>query len=166
MNEPGERQKSINAGHVDHVCFAYKTVDSQDKARQEFSTLLGLNDWDDMVVVKRNLRVLISWGGGLELIAPIGPGSILDAYFEKNSPGFYSLAFGVDTLEKAMEHFEQHGRVSKRTTGQHEQPSLMERFDVFKQSLVEGPVGGVKLILAEHRGFHPKASVEAASGKS
>ena len=149
-----DKDRALNVGRIDHVAFAFSTTDRQDQACQEFSELLGIDDWDEVLAPERQLRVLMSWGACIELVAPLGPGSILDEFIEKNGEGFFTMVFGVEKLEDTVAHVEKLGRTTRRTGGH---PSLSQRFDVFKQSIVEERVtGGMRLILSEHRGFTPK----------
>lgn len=149
-----DKDKAINVGRVDHVAFAFSSTERQDQACKEFSELVGLDDWDEVLAPERNLRVLMSWGGCIELVAPTGPGSILDEFLAKNGEGFFSLVFGVEKLEDACAKVERLGRSTRRTGGH---PSLSQRFGVFKQSIIEERLtGGMRLILSEHRDFTPK----------
>jgi hypothetical protein len=149
-----DKDRALNVGRIDHVAFAFSSPERQDQACQEFSQMLGLDDWDEVLAPERSLRVLMSWGGCIELVAPTGPGSILDEFLEKNGEGFFTLTFGVEKLEDACAHVERLGRSTRRTGGH---PSLSQRFDVFKQSIIEERLtGGMRLVLSEHRGFTPK----------
>lgn len=149
-----DKDRALNVGRVDHVAFAFSSPERQDQVCKEFSDLLGIDDWDEVLAPERALRVLISWGACIELIAPTGPGSIMDDFLAEHGEGFFSLVFGVEKLEEAVAHVEALGRTTRRTGGH---PSLSQRFGTFKQSLIEERLtGGMRLILSEHRNFTPK----------
>jgi hypothetical protein len=142
-------------GHVNHVCFAYASAESQENARREFSQLLEIDDWDEMTTDPgRKLRVFISWKSGIELIAAMGPGSLIDEHLAKHGEGFYSLSVGVADLDASMARINALGRETRRTGGH---PDQKQRWEVAEQASIIGPVGGIKLIVGEHRGYKPKS---------
>jgi 4-hydroxyphenylpyruvate dioxygenase-like putative hemolysin len=140
--------ESKSVGRVDHVCFIYSSVERQNAASEEFGALLGVNDWHEMESPSRKLRVLMSWNGGIELIAPTEPNSYLDNHLARHGEGFYSFAFGVENLDDAVESLEAQGRTAARTEGH---PESRARFAVARQAVIGGPVGGHKVIISEFK---------------
>jgi hypothetical protein len=139
-------------GRVNHISFVYASPERQEAARDEFTSLLGVNDWDEVVAPDRRIRVFMSWDSGLELLCPTGPGSILEDHLERHGEGFYSLVMAVPDMEESLLRLKEHGRepvyVRSPTYGH-----VLERFDSYRSALL-GDVGGIRLVLGEYR---PKA---------
>jgi Glyoxalase/Bleomycin resistance protein/Dioxygenase superfamily len=138
---------------VNHVSFVYATPEHQEAARDEFTSLLGISDWDEVLAPDRGIRVFMSWDSGLELMCATRPGSILEEYLERHGEGFYSLVMAVRDMDESLRRLKEHGRdpvyVRSPTYGH-----VLERFDSFRSALL-GDVAGIRLVLGEYR---PKVS--------
>jgi hypothetical protein len=140
-------------GRVNHISFVYASPERQEAARDEFTSLLGVNDWNEVVAPDRGIRVFMSWDSGLELLCPTAPGSILEDHLERHGEGFYSLVMAVPDMDESLLRLKENGRepvyVRSPTYGH-----ILERFDSYRSALL-GDVGGIRLVLGEYR---PKAS--------
>jgi hypothetical protein len=149
---------SQSVGRVDHVTFAYRSPERLDAARDDFASLLGIDDWEEIDAPDLHLRMLMSWGSGLELMCATGPGSMIDEYLEHHGDGFFGLVIGVADLDDALSRFREHGReplfVSNATY-----PHVLARFDSFRSATL-GDVGGIRTVLGE---YQPKGSAPAGS---
>lgn len=139
-----------NVGRVDHVALIYRNRDNLEKAKQEFTTLLGVTDWEDMGEVYGRVHVVVSWQSGLELIFPTRPDPALDHHLATKGEGFFSLIFGVADLDEAV------ARVLKAGGIAHPHPDTpaqtFQTFEVAREAVL-GQVGGINLTLGE---FKPK----------
>ena len=143
----------VHVGHVDHVCLACRSAENQGNARREFSELLGIDNWDEMNTDQsRKLWVCISWKSGIELTDAPGPGSAIDEHLQKHGEAF--------TVCPPVADHEESWRGSRPWAGP---PSgraaipIRSTWEVAEQASIVGPVGGIKLIVGEHRGYKPKA---------
>ena len=139
-----------NAGRIDHIVLIYRTPESQEAARQEFSALLGIDDWDDLGEVYERLRVFVSWGSGIELIRPTKPDPTFDSHLARHGDGFYCVVFGVADLEKASAWIANLGSTPSPLPRPPE--AVFDTFEVAREASV-GEVGGINLTLGE---FKPK----------
>lgn len=139
-----------NVGRIDHVVMIYRTQESQEAARKQFSALLGIDDWDDMGEVYESVHVIVSWGSGLELIRPTRPGSgsNFDQHLAAHGEGFYSLVFGVADLDQAMAHVAKQGASAYALPRPPE--SIFDTFDVAREAII-GEVGAIHLTLGEFK---------------
>jgi hypothetical protein len=150
MGSTGRGSQSV--GRVDHVTFAYRTPERLEAARDELTSLLGVDDWEEIDAPDLRLRMLMSWDSGLELLCATGPGSMLEEQFERHGEGFFGLVIGVADLDDALQRFKEHGReplfVSNATY-----PHVLARFESFRSATL-GDVGGIRTVLGE---YEPKA---------
>jgi hypothetical protein len=149
--EGGPGRQSV--GRVDHVTFAYRSPESLKAARDEFRTLLGVDDWEAIDAPDLHLRMLMSWGSGLELMCATAPGSMIEEHLEQHGEGFFGLVIGVANLDDSLRRFREHGREPVFVSSASYE-HVRERFDSFRSALL-GDVGGIRLVLGEYR---PKGS--------
>jgi len=139
------------AGAIDHVGFAYATIDAREDARRAFASVFDLDDWMDVGVVYELVKVNVSWSSGIELICPAEPGGQIP-FMDRDvdTDGFNVLVFGVDDLDAEVERLRQRGY----------EPILLPRvpdivfelYDVSREAYL-GQIGSVATILGE---FAPK----------
>jgi hypothetical protein len=141
-----------NVGRLDHIILLYRNRENQESARQKFSALLGVDDWDEVGEGSEGIYILISWKSGLELICPTREVAAFERHLAAHGEGFYCLVFGVADLGRAMEHI---AKISGRAPYALGDPpsKVFEKFDIAREAVV-GEVGGMRLMLGE---FKPKA---------
>lgn len=149
----GSETDRRNVGRVDHVILLYRNRENQERARQQFTTLLGIDDWQDVGEGGEGIYILISWASGIELICPTRQVPTFERHLATHGEGFYCLVFGVASLEQAMAHIAQISGRAPRALGDPPRP-VFDRFEVAREAFV-GDVGGLRLMLGE---FKPKAS--------
>lgn len=141
----GDRQ---NVGRIDHIVLAYRDRASQDRAREEFTRQLGVDDWEDLGDLDDvKLRIWISWQAGLELICPTGPGSFVDDHLARHGEGFFSMVFGVADLPSAMKRVEDGGGKSIPLAAV-PPPGALRRYTVTREAVV-GEIGRINVLLGE-----------------
>jgi hypothetical protein len=136
-----------NAGRIDHIILLYRTRESQEQARQSFTGMLGVDDWDDLGEASEGLYILISWRSGIELVCPTRAVGTFERHLAAHGEGFYCLVFGVADLEQAVENVARlNGRVPRLLS---DPPAkVLERFSVAREAFV-GEVAGLRLMLGE-----------------
>lgn len=139
--------KRRNAGRIDHIILLYRTRESQDRARQSFTDLLGIDDWDELGEASEGLYIIISWRSGIELVCPTRPVGTFERHLAAHGEGFYCLVFGVADLEQAVANVE---RLSARAPRVLNEPpaKVQERFLMAREAVV-GEVAGLRLMLGE-----------------
>ena len=148
MSVVGEQHAARqDAGRIHHIVLAYRDAARQLAARQRFTEILGIDDWVDLGVIEAgHVAVVVSWSSGLELLAPTGPGSILDDHLAAHGEGFYSLVFGVDDLEASVDRAKAAGTSVYRLPRPPER--AFERFTVAREAVL-GEIGAIDVILGE-----------------
>jgi 4-hydroxyphenylpyruvate dioxygenase-like putative hemolysin len=147
----------LNVGRIDHIVLAYQNRENLDKAREEFSALLGVEDWEDLGEIEEvRLQIWISWKAGLELICPTGAGSFVDEHLSSHGEGFFSMVFGVADLSRAMERVKDRGgnAVALAATPP---DGAVRRYAVTREAVL-GKVGGIEVLLGEFSLRHPEGS--------
>lgn len=137
-----------NVGRVDHVVLVYRNHENLKKAQQEFSTLLGIDDWDDFGEVFGRVHMVASWQSGIELIFPTKPDPAFDQHLATRGEGFFSLIFGVADLEQAMAQILKQGGTA--IAHPHSPEQVYRTFEVAKEAVV-GMVGGVNVTIGEFK---------------
>lgn len=144
----GVRAPRLNVGRIDHIVLAYRDRASQARARDEFSRLLGVDDWEDLGEIEEvKLAIWISWQAGLELICPTAPGSFADEHLARHGEGFFSMVFGVEDLPAAMKRVEEGGgnAIPLAATPP---PGAIRRYAVTREAIV-GEIGAIPVLLGE-----------------
>lgn len=144
-----------NAGRIDHIVMIYHTRESQEAARQQFSALLGIDDWEDLGEVYESVHVIVSWGSGLELLRPTRADSTFEQYLAMHGEGFYCLVFGVADLDQAMARIVAHGGAPSPFPRPPE--AVFDTFEIAREAVV-GEVGGIHLVLGEFKPIPPQTS--------
>jgi len=136
-----------NAGRIDHIILIYRTRESQEQARQSFTELLGVDDWDEIGEASEGLYIFISWRSGLELVCPTRAVGTFERHLAGHGEGFYCLVFGVASLDQAIANI---ARLNGRPPRELPDPpaAVMERFSVAREAFV-GEVSGLRLMLGE-----------------
>jgi len=136
-----------NAGRIDHIILIYRTRESQEQARQSFTELLGVDDWDEIGEASEGLYIFISWRSGLELVCPTRAVGTFERHLAGHGEGFYCLVFGVASLDQAIANI---ARLNGRAPRELPDPpaAVMERFSVAREAFV-GEVSGLRLMLGE-----------------
>lgn len=138
----------LNVGRIDHIVLAYANRENLDRARGEFSALLGVEDWEDLGELPDvKLRIWISWQAGLELICPTGPGSFADEHLAKHGEGFFSMVFGTADLARAMQRVDRNGGHAVGLAAV-PPPGALRRYAVTREAVV-GEVGRIPVLLGE-----------------
>jgi hypothetical protein len=140
-----------NVGRIDHVILIYRTRESQEAARQKFSALLGIDDWDEVGEAAEGIYIFISWTSGIELVCPTREVPAFERHLSTRGEGFYAMVFGVADMKAAIERIEAFGGRAPYALPP-PPASVMDKFDVVREVVV-GDVGGIRLMLGE---FKPK----------
>jgi len=137
-----------NVGAIDHLVLAYRNVERQAEAKEQFSALLGLDDWDDLGELdEAGVRVFVSWSSGLELLAPTRAESMIEHHLAERGEGLFSLVVGVADLDTAVEQVRSAG--GKAVYFPPVPAKVAARFAVAREALVVDKVGGLTLVLGE-----------------
>jgi catechol 2,3-dioxygenase-like lactoylglutathione lyase family enzyme len=151
--ETNETSPRRNVGAIDHLVLAYADVRRQAEAKEEFSAVLGMDDWDDLGELdEAGVRVFVSWSSGLELLAPTGSDSIIARHLAERGEGLFSVVVGVADLDAAVEVVR--GSGGKAVYFPPPPAKIAARFAIAREALVVGKVGGLALVLGE---FAPRA---------
>jgi hypothetical protein len=142
-----DKAKRRNVGRIDHIILLYRTRESQEQARQSFSELLGVDDWDEIGEASEGLYIFISWRSGIELVCPTRPVGTFERHLAAHGEGFYCLVFGVANLAQAIANVERLKGRAPRALGD-PPPKVLERFCVAREAVV-GEVAGLRLMLGE-----------------
>jgi hypothetical protein len=140
-----------NVGRIDHVILLYRNRENQERARQQFGALLGIDDWQEVGEGDEGIYILISWASGIELICPTREVPTFERHLATHGEGFYCLVFGVASLEQATAHIKQIVGRAPRALGDPPRP-VFDRFEIAREAFV-GDVAGLRLMLGE---FKPK----------
>jgi 4-hydroxyphenylpyruvate dioxygenase-like putative hemolysin len=138
-----------NVGRIDHIILLYASRESQERARQSFTAMLGIEDWDEVGEGSEGIYILISWKSGIELICPTREVPAFQRHLATHGEGFYSLVFGVADLDQAMAHVKQLSGRAPYALGD-PPPKVFERFDIAREAIV-GELGGIRVMLGEFR---------------
>ena len=136
-----------HVGRIHHTLFIYQNRENQLKARDEFSSVLKIDDWQEVGEVPEGLSVLISWSSGIELVFPVIDNPAYQKHLDKFGEGFYGMVFGVEDLASSVEHIEKVTGKAPFILKETPKP-VYEVFDVAKEAVV-GSLGGVKVLLGE-----------------
>jgi len=152
MATPREQQVDsadrLNVGRIDHIVLAYRDRESLDRVRSQFSTLLGVDDWEELgEIAEVRLHIWISWRAGLELICPTSEGSFIDEHLATHGEGFFSMVFGVADLQSAMTRVTHHGGDAIALLATPPKGAL-RRYAVTREAVV-GEIGGIHVLLGE-----------------
>jgi hypothetical protein len=156
---PDRRVERRNVGRIDHIILLYRNRESQDDARQKFTDLLGIDDWDEIGEGSEGIYIWISWGSGIELICPTREVPAFDKHLAAHGEGFYALVFGVASLEQAMSHIKRLTGRAPHALGTAPAP-VYDKFEIANEAVV-GVVGGMRLMLGE---FKSKNTLNSAGG--
>jgi hypothetical protein len=100
---------TVNCVH--HVVWCVK-AESLPRVRAYCEEGLGLS-MEDLDLPDLGIHVLISWDGGIEIMAPTYPSGTLVAsaneFLESRGEGVYSVVFNVASLEDAVERLQAQG---------------------------------------------------------
>lgn len=138
-----------NVGRIDHSVFIYRNEESQKKAREHFSTILGIDDWDELVEADQGVHIFISWNSGIELICPTKPIPAYERHLDKQGEGFYAMVFGVADLDEAMVYIEKIEGCKVQPLG----PApcgVFNKFDIVREAII-GKIGGVRVMIGEFK---------------
>jgi hypothetical protein len=138
-----------NVGRIDHIILLYRNRESQENARQKFSALLDINDWDEVGEGDEGIYIFISWSSGIELLCPTREVPAFERHLAAHGEGFYCMVFGVADLDQAIAHIGQMTGRRPRALGA-SPARVMEKFDVAREAMV-GEVGGLRLMLGEFK---------------
>ena len=138
-----------NVGRIDHVILLYRNRENQERARQKFTALLGIDDWDEIGEGSEGVYIIISWKSGIELMCPTKEIPVFERHLEKHGEGFYSLVFGVSNMDQAMDHIKHAGGGTPYVLGAPPE-GVFRKFDVVREAIV-GDVGGIRLMLGEFK---------------
>jgi hypothetical protein len=138
-----------NVGRVDHIILLYRNRENQDSARQKFTELLGIDDWDEVGEGDEGIYIWISWTSGIELVCPTREVPAFEKHLAAHGEGFYSLVFGVGDLDQAVAHIKQISGRAPHLLGP-APVKVYEKFDIAREAIV-GVVGGMRLMLGEFK---------------
>lgn len=145
---PKDTRQRQNVGRIDHIVMAYASRENLARAREEFSQLLGVDDWEDLGDLDDvKLSIWISWKAGLELICPIGPGSFVDDHLAKHGEGFFEMVFGTADLASAMERVNRSGGRAIALDVVPPEPAVRQ-YAVTREAIV-GEIGKINVLLGE-----------------
>ena len=96
----------MKAKGVNRVLIAVRDVE---EASKRYSSLLGIRFWDAGVQEDFGVRAMVSWEGGVELIAPLDTDSRVARFLEKNGESIYGVAFNVTDIDRAVTAARQKG---------------------------------------------------------
>ncbi len=111
---------------VDRVVIAVRDIKA---AAKRYSELLDISFWDGGIRRDYGLRAMISWEGGIELIAPLDDNSMVAKFIESKGEGLFGVIFKVDDIEKSKARAKTKGF---RVTGDVD-TGLPQGFKVFKE---------------------------------
>ena len=92
-----------------HVVFCVRP-ENQERAA-DFWRELGL-EFDEILLPELNLRVLLSWEAGIEIISPTGDhpaAAVFTTFLAERGEGVYSVVVGVPEHATAVEIARRHG---------------------------------------------------------
>ena len=136
-----------NVGRIDHIILLYRNRENQQAARQKFTALLGIDDWQLVGEGDEGVDIVISWKSGIELMTPTRVVPAFERHFATHGEGFYCLVFGVMDLDQAIAH-------AKKITGRDPYVlppapgAVFDKFDVAREAMV-GEIAGVRLMFGE-----------------
>jgi hypothetical protein len=87
---------------VDRIILLYRNRENQESARQKFTELRGIDDWDEVGEGDEGIYTQISWTSGIELVCPTREVPAFETHLAAHGEGFYSLVFGVGDLGQAV----------------------------------------------------------------
>ena len=149
LSKQNETNGRNNVGRIDHSVLIYRNRENQEKARQQFSLLLSIDDWVDYGEMKvEGVHPVVSWKAGLELIYPIREIPIFEQHLAKHGEGFYNFVFGVADLDHAIAHLMRNGRTVHPLGRPPE--GVFRVFEVAREATV-GKVGDVNVTLGEFK---------------
>lgn len=141
---------SQNVDRIDHVVFLYRTEAGLAAARDEFSRVLNIEDWEkwETNAITGYAHAYISFAAGIELIAPnleLGTDHPFMRHLAEKGEGFYGLVYGVKDLDAARKRVENEGlNVLWEFSGDHSRSVSRLR-----ELQLEQQVGGVVIALGE-----------------
>lgn len=137
--------------YVDRIVLAYNDRERLRAAQRQFTSTLDINDWEDLgKMVDSGLFVVMSWGSGIELIAPFRDDSIISEHLRNRGEGLFSVACRVGDMDHALAHVRSHGGVAVDVG----LPDFIaQRFEGAREAFV-GELGGIRVLLAK---FDPRS---------
>lgn len=94
-----------NINHVDHVIWMCR-AENQLEYVQKLSALASREFQGPFDRTDMGIRVYLTWGGGLEILAPLEMdipfANHCREHIEKKGEGLFAVVFGVPDIEKAM----------------------------------------------------------------
>jgi hypothetical protein len=100
-----------NVNHVDHVVWVAEP-DNHQKFVDKLSALFDVEFEGPFERADVGMAVSVSWGGGLEVVSPAGPGMLheqLRDHLANRGESVFAVVFGVPDIEKARAHAESLG---------------------------------------------------------
>jgi Glyoxalase/Bleomycin resistance protein/Dioxygenase superfamily len=147
-DEHADTANRLNVGRIDHIVLAYRNRENLERARKQFSALLGVDDWEELgEIAEVRLYIWISWKAGLELICPTGDSSFIAEHLAAHGEGFFSMVFGVADLNRAMARVKDNGGDANALAATPPAGAL-RRYAVTREAVL-GEVGGIQVLLGE-----------------
>ncbi len=109
MTETGPEKSATRQRGVNRVVMAVRDLDA---GRSFYERLLGctFHHGDDEEAARFGVRVLFSWDGGVELVAPIvGADSYIEAIIAEKGEGLIGVVWAVDDADAAKAAAEEMG---------------------------------------------------------
>lgn len=93
---------------IDHIGLAVRSVE---EARRFYEDILGLNVTEIVEMPERGVKAgMIDVGNvTLELLEPLGKGSLVAKYIEKRGEGIHHIAYCVENIDIVMERMKNQG---------------------------------------------------------
>jgi len=141
----------VNVGRVSHIVLIYSNRENRDAALQQYSAVLGVDDWLVLGELYDRVDVVISYASGLELVFPTREGTAFADHIATKGEGLFSFVYGVDDLDEGMADARAQGLKAVPFPPMPE--AVRARFAVAREAGL-GEVGGTQLVLGE---FQPRA---------
>jgi hypothetical protein len=158
----GEMAQAV--GRVGLVVLACELANHQSIVTR-LSEALDIHDWDGPADLPLfGLRVAVSHGSGLEIVAPLDAGSAVSAHLRERGEGVFAVVFGVDDLARATQYAAAHGMPPPASLpglpdavvidslvaneGGPVFPSYPDRFAVHRETVLQ-QVAGIHVILGQ-----------------
>jgi methylmalonyl-CoA epimerase len=104
--------KSMLQIELDHIGIAVRSLDEAASVYRALGFETGARQ------LVREHQVAVQWAvcpgatageGHIELLEAAGEGSVISRYLERSGPGLHHFALRVDNLERAIQHYREHG---------------------------------------------------------
>jgi hypothetical protein len=100
-----------NVNHVDHVVWVAEP-DNHQRFVDKLSALFDIEFEGPFERTDAGITVSVSWGGGVEVVSPAGPGPFAERardHLENRGESVFAVVFGVPEIEKARARAESLG---------------------------------------------------------